>query len=240
MKVPTTHSRREDPLFQGTTFYNSVNFSITTACSMKCPKCTLAMPAIARALRGARHQTLDEIADAAEKLRGLRRVHVTGGEPTLHPKFEGAVALLRHIARPEILTLESNGFRVLKHADVINLYFDRVFITQYVEGKVYPGSPDNRKVIEEARAILGPRLITEPPVEHAIAHGENTSTKPCSKLRESGLPSAYFNGKMYRCCVEPGMDVLLGTNLGVPLTKGWRDDLSQRLPHCEQCAFAGT
>jgi organic radical activating enzyme len=235
---PTTENRRTDPNYK-VDYSSAVEISITTLCSMKCPKCSLAMPLMARN-KTARNLTLDEVDTFIPHFQGLKQIIITGGEPTVHPQFSEIVRRIWHGCIPKVYTLETNGFKVVQYLPVIAHFFDKVFITQYLQDRIYDKSPDNQKIIKIAREALGDKLIIEPPVDHTIAHGENTSTKMCSKAIDPGLPAGYFQGKMYRCCVEPGIEQLLQINLGVPFGPKWKEKLSEIQPDCKHCLYAGS
>jgi hypothetical protein len=230
-------SNRDEPLFQGTNNTNTINLGITTYCSMKCPNCSVSVPAIAKA-KAARHAELREIKRDAEVLRPLKRVHVTGGEPTLHPEFVAIATSARGWFDAEHLTLETNGHFYRRYKDVIFLMFDRVFITHYVKDAIYPGSPDNTAIIEEAQADLGSRLIREPPVEHTTAHrtGLTLVGEPCSKWYSPGLPAGWYDGRLYACCVSFGID----RELGIPVTPDWRERIQAAEMGCGRCCYKGT
>src|SRR5207253_132338 len=116
------------------------------------------------------HASIRDIWRDSQYMKGLRRVHVTGGEPTIHPMFYLIVSHLREWFEPKYVTLETNGAKVVKCLDAIDRYFDKVFITHYEEDAIYPGSPDNTHVIERAEKRLKDRLVREAPVRHDRAH----------------------------------------------------------------------
>jgi len=88
-----------------------LRISITDRCNFRCVYCMPAagLPWIPR------EQTLsaDEIARVVRELAplGLRRVRLTGGEPTIRPDLERIVALLREVPEVEDLSLSTNGVR---------------------------------------------------------------------------------------------------------------------------------
>jgi hypothetical protein len=227
---------RTDPLFQGTSKSNSINLGITTLCSMRCPMCSLAMPALMQA-KQAKHVSVATLIECSRWMQDLRRVHITGGEPTIHPKFEVVVGTVAIMFRPEYLTIETNGAQYAKYRDVFRRRFDRVFITHYLKDAMYPGSPDNTATIELAERDLGARLIREAPVTHSRAHADDDDgSGPCSKYHDPGLPAGLYDGKLYGCCVTFGID----RNLGIPVTERWREDIARADMGCGRCLFRGT
>lgn len=233
-------STRTDPIFQNTTQTNSVNLGITTLCSMSCPKCSVNVPGVKNTPLG-KHAYWYDIHEAGILMRPLRRVHVTGGEPTIHPAFGFIAAYVRDWFQAEYVTLETNGAGVLKYLSDIDRRFDRVFVTHYEKDAIYPGSPDNSEVIRRAGYVLGDKLIHEAPVRHERGHelltlGMLGVETPCSKYFDPGLPCGWYNNKLYGCCVTFGID----PSLGIPVTKDWRDRIAKRPMGCGACCYRGT
>jgi cyclic pyranopterin phosphate synthase len=116
--------------FQRTIEY--LRISITDRCNLRCVYC---MPVAGLEwLPKADILTYEEIARVVGELAplGLRRIRITGGEPTLRPDVERLVALLRVIPEIEDLSLSTNGVRLpalaetLRHAglDRVNISAD--------------------------------------------------------------------------------------------------------------------
>jgi hypothetical protein len=240
--MPTTN--RTEPLFFGTTNVNTVNLGITTKCSMKCPKCSVDVPGWKRDNED-KHASVWSIIRDAKYMMGLRRVHITGGEPTLHPEFEEIAKNAKRWFRCKYLTLETNGFRVAEHMSTIAGNFDKVFITHYRKDAVYPGSPDNTEIINTAAGRLGDKLINEPPVVHSLQHlkvlnremsNAGEATFECSKWKDPGLPAGWYNGLLYPCCVTVGID----RGLGIRVTRNWKTEIQKVLRGCESCLYRGT
>jgi hypothetical protein len=250
--MTSEHTNRTHPMFAHTTQTNTINLGITTRCTMSCPNCSVDVPGIKAANR-ARDESVAQLLFAGQvltKYGGFRRVHVTGGEPTMHKDFERLVPLLKAGFVAQHLTLETNGAYFARYKRLIHDHFDMVFITHYLKDKIYPGSPDNTKTIEEAQKLLGDRLIVEPPVEHPEGHvklgvighrGDEAKAKAeaiaCSKFYEPGLPCAYYEGILYPCCVSVGIDRV---GLGVPVTENWRDFITEWPKGCSRCLYRGS
>lgn len=241
---------RTDGIMRGTTPTNSVNLGITTKCTMRCPHCSIDVPK--RATDGtAGHADKKKVIDDLWTMcaaGALRRVHLTGGEPTMHPEFYDIVnelVKLRLLGKIEYLTIETNGSGMNKHGPLFtaNWLFDRVFITHYVKDKIYPGNYDNTHVIEWAKDQIGAkRLIVEPPVEHSRGHagltalGTPQSVSPCTKYFDPGLPCGWYDGLLYPCCVSVGID----RRFGRPVTENWRDWIGSLDMGCSSCLYRGT
>lgn len=241
---------RTEPLFQGTTNTNTINLGLTTLCTMRCPKCSLGMVE-AKAMGTARHVPLDLIMEHAKILIAeapLRRVHLTGGEPTMHPNFDFIAEFCRRMFHYYVtyVTIETNGTGYMKYRDLFRSshIFDKVFITAYVKDKIYPGNFDNTEIIELAKTDVNHRLVVEPPVVHERQHLKliemdklaGDQVKPCTKWYKPGLPSGWYDGQLYSCCVSYGID----SALGIPVTPDWRDHINKVSMGCERCLYRGT
>lgn len=246
------HTTRSHPILRDTTNLNTVNLGITTYCSMRCPNCSVKSPQLMKEKRAVT-ETWEDIQTAGAMMRPMRRVHVTGGEPTLHPKFDVIANNVKEWFEAQYVTLESNGFAYERWRNYIIRHFDLVFITNYAKDAIYPGSPDNADVIKRAQDDLGDRLIVEEPVTHARCHKEIKEPLPlwtdqsghmfqviearaCSKWVDPGLPAAYYNGQLYACCVSSGID----ESLSIPLTENWRVKIQNLNKGCKYCVYYGS
>jgi len=89
-----------------------LRISVTDRCNFRCLYC---MPLSGiEWLPKAEILSYEEIAAVVRELAplGLRRVRVTGGEPTLRPQLERLIALLREIPEVEDIALSTNGLRL--------------------------------------------------------------------------------------------------------------------------------
>jgi cyclic pyranopterin phosphate synthase len=89
-----------------------LRISVTDRCNFRCLYC---MPAEGLPwLPKAEILTYEEIAGVVSQLAplGLRRLRITGGEPTIRPNLERLVTLLRAIPEIEDIALSTNGARL--------------------------------------------------------------------------------------------------------------------------------
>ena len=109
-----------------------LRISITDRCNFRCLYC---MPVAGLEwLPKSDILSYEEIAQIVAELAplGLRRLRITGGEPTLRPQLELLIAMLRSIPEIEDISLSTNGVRLpelatsLKHAglDRVNMSAD--------------------------------------------------------------------------------------------------------------------
>jgi GTP 3',8-cyclase len=89
-----------------------LRISVTDRCNFRCLYC---MPAEGlQWLPKAEILTYEEIAEAVRQLAplGLRRLRITGGEPTIRPQLERLIAQLRKVPEIEDIALSTNGVRL--------------------------------------------------------------------------------------------------------------------------------
>jgi cyclic pyranopterin phosphate synthase len=104
--------------------------SLTDRCNYRCVYC---MPAAGLPwLRRADLLTDDEVVEVVRQLSamGLRRVRLTGGEPTLRPTLVSLVGRLRALGSLDDLSLSTNGVRLAALAPALaNAGLDRVNVS---------------------------------------------------------------------------------------------------------------
>jgi cyclic pyranopterin phosphate synthase len=96
-----------------------LRISVTDRCNFRCLYC---MPAEGLPwLPKAEILTYEEIAGVVSQLAplGLRRLRITGGEPTIRPNLERLVRLLRAVPEIEDIALSTNGARLPELAPVL-------------------------------------------------------------------------------------------------------------------------
>jgi len=93
-----------------------LRISVTDRCNFRCLYCMPAegLPWLPRA----EILSYEEIAAVVAQLAplGLRRVRLTGGEPTIRPNLERLIAMLRAVDGVEDIALSTNGVRLDEHA----------------------------------------------------------------------------------------------------------------------------
>lgn len=94
---------------------HTVSIEITTHCDLRCPDCCAGV-GMHRVLQ---HHPWAYFERAAVYLRGVDRVHISGGEPTLHPQFAEFLPKFRELFSCRILTMVSNGFRAEQYAPLL-------------------------------------------------------------------------------------------------------------------------
>lgn len=134
-----------------------LRISVTDRCNFRCLYC---MPEEGlQWLPRSEILSYEEIAEVVKQLAplGLRRLRLTGGEPTIRPDLEKLVALLRAIPGIDDIALSTNGTRFPEHAPRLRAAgLDRVNVSV---DSLRPG-----RVRDIAR-----RTVTTPPVDALLA-----------------------------------------------------------------------
>lgn len=98
-----------------------LRISVTDRCNFRCVYCmpVEGLPWLPRA----EILTYEEIAELVRQLAplGLRRIRLTGGEPTIRPELHKLIRMLRDVPEVEDLSLSTNGVRL---PEVAQLYRD--------------------------------------------------------------------------------------------------------------------
>jgi cyclic pyranopterin phosphate synthase len=107
-----------------------LRISVTDRCNFRCVYC---MPAAGLAwLPKAEILSYEEIAEVVAQLAplGLRRLRITGGEPTIRPQLDRLIAMLRRVPAVEDIALSTNGVKLPELAEPLRgAGLDRVNIS---------------------------------------------------------------------------------------------------------------
>ncbi len=193
----------------------ALNLTVTTFCHLKCIECAVGIPRI----QYPEHYSIEYIRRAGTSFHGIEHVTITGGEPTMHPDFHLFAPRLREWFGCKSLALETNGFRIAEHKDLLPL-FDDVLLSHY---------PQNDQAAEFL-AKLGFGSRPEGPTLHVTTSRRAGHPRICK--RANFVMYAY--GRVYPCaCIPSGFE-----GLGIPLTPQWREAITRVPLPCKDCWFA--
>lgn len=208
-------------------YFRKVNLEITTVCNLTCPECSAATNGSGR--RKAVHHPWEYFEEAARWLRGTESVVITGGEPTSHPKFAEFAPRFRALFGCRELILWTNGFKVKQYADLIRQTFDVVHTSLYDERTAPWNKKPNGDMVQFIKGEFRNATMEEP---HIQLIDETRSGAICGRGIHG--PITYADGKLWGCCVAPG----LPSGRGLEPSQNWRDEL-MRLPlACGECGFS--
>jgi len=195
-----------------------IAIDLTTVCNRACKDCSAA---INMGQRPAIHHDMAYFERAGRALHGIERLHVTGGEPLTHPLFDELAGRLRGMFGCRTLTVQTNGFQAERHADAL-AKFDHVYPS------LYENNADQVVFIAQRfPATVWP-------------HGEAGFTPRSRRGTGAGCfrgqsgTVAFADGKLYGCCVAPG----IAGAVGMEPTPDWRERVAELPLPCGDCWFS--
>jgi len=198
--------------------YQHAALLVTTVCDRRCPECCYRLPQ--GQLGRPQHYGWPYFVTAARWLHDLDSLTVSGGEPTLHPLFGRIAREFRALFQPRDLHLATNGKRLRYHEALVD-YFDRVVCSDY-------GDPETRAELQW--------VDLHHPGTLEIITSCHTPLRQVGGGRacERNTVAAYANGRLYPCCVAPGIP---GAASMAP-TDDWRERLAELPLSCAACIFS--
>ena len=204
----------------------SINYSITSNCDRMCPHCCMNLLE-----KEPWEASWDYIVDSAKYFKGIRRIHLTGGEPTLHSQFCEIVPKLKKLFQCGILTLESNGWGFQKFPEIFK-EFDVIQVSHYMKNS-YIGSWDNTDDVEFIKSFLK-ETNTIVLVGDIIHIDRNVRNNGLICDRGTSETVAYYDSKLFPCCVGPG----LKDSPSITLSDKWEKEIRDIDIPCNTCWFS--
>jgi len=205
---------------------NGIHLAVTTACDRNCPDCCFGS-----GQRPAVHYPWPAyFQKVAEHVYGIERIRLTGGEPTLHPDFAQIAASCKTLFGCKTLEIETNGFRAREHAGVMGC-FDLILVSLYgAEGIKGTGPGDNSEVVDWITAHFNSSVF-----DARFGFTPRSQRRSGLKCYRGDLDiAAYDDGKLYGCCVGPGIPGAPS----IPLTVDWRERLDSLPLPCQDCWYS--
>ncbi len=202
---------------------HTVTIEMTTHCNRRCPDCCAGV-GINRVLQ---HHDWAYFERAAKVLYGIERVNLTGGEPTAHPQFAEFVPRFRKLFGCEKLTMSTNGYRVMEHIDVIVQHFDSLDFSDY---------GDNTRLLHYLQFLgMTVRVYVAGLLGINFTPRATRGTGSCFRACAESGTVAYADGKLYGCCVAPGISGAFGWEQP---GADWRESIEAAPLPCADCWFA--
>lgn len=189
-----------------------VSVLVTDRCTRKCPHCCFASILD----KAPKEPSVDDLAVVGTTLGYVHRLHVTGGEPTEHHDFPAIARRCREIFSADTITVGTRKFvEDLRH-------FDEVYFSSY---------GDNA---EDAKRLLGSGIPCQIGiVKHYPPEVIDPLGTGCHRGRANHF--AVYDGRVYPCCVAPGVP----ESPSIPLTVDWLEQIAFLKPPCASCRFSG-
>lgn len=193
-----------------------VSLDVTTVCDRACKDCCCG---INMGLRPAKHHPWEYFVNAAKFLYGIERIHLTGGEPTTSPIFERLANGAKELFGCKTLTLQTDGFKAIQYEKALR-NFDHIYYSRY----------DERN--ELSSNFLKDQFTSTEWNGDFISRSKRGSGKVCGRGESEGI--AYADGKLWPCCVAPGIPEAEG----IEPTQNWKEDIKNVNLACEHCWFS--
>ena len=201
---------------------HTVNLDLTTHCNRRCPECCAGV-GINRTLQ---HHDWPYFERAANFLHGVERINLTGGEPTAHPQFEEFVPHFRELFGCKLLTMSTNGYRVVRYIATIARNIDYVHLSDYGDGAA---------ALEALEAVGVKTWIFDAGKDSLnFIKRDQRGSQSCFRDCQKSGTVAYADGKLYGCCVAPGIE----TAQGHAPAANWRTWVETLPLPCGDCLFA--
>lgn len=196
---------------------DTLDLMITTRCDRRCPDCCCHI---------GEHAAWDvapaSLPDLGVLVGYIPTLVVTGGEPTLHPRFSVVAARVAASFRFGRLVLATNGGMLRMVSTAALQAFDEVRVSLVPVG---PRPPEaTLEYLRRAGVHLSVREVEHR--QHAPGHAA-----PCGRAWRT---ASLLRGLVYPCCVAAGIP---GAD-GVRLTEHWRADIARLPLSCDRCVFA--
>ena len=207
----------------------TINFSVTTRCSRRCPSCCSGV----RAGKEGRDHSIGAIVATAMILGSVEIISLYGGEPSFHADFPRLAARAREIFQAKQITIQTNGYGFGKFPESF-LHFDLVIVSAYTE-RTYPGCPSNAGEIETFRQFLRGQGQEGKLVVNDVVHYPDNPPFPGGPCYRQEIPTiSYFDGLLYPCCTGAGIPGAVG----IPVTAAWREEILRVPRPCKTCLFS--
>ena len=201
---------------------HTLSIEITTHCSKRCENCCAGV-GINRVLS---HHPWEYFVSAAARVRGIYRIHITGGEPTMHPQFADFAPKFRDLFGCRVLSLGTNGYKMAEYEDLIVQTFDFVNVSDYGDrGAALQSLSARMKVNVENMGPNGALFVPR------SAPGGG---RPCTRAAWRSHSTVFADGQIWGCCVAPGLN---GAQ-GLPLDEHWQDAAMLAKTPCDTCFFS--
>lgn len=214
-----------------------IQIPITRVCNRRCANCcarhqlTWFNPEITE-----REVSVLELTLAGDLIGEIEQLEITGGEPTLHSRFEHISQNLPDLFRCSDVMLVTNGetFRDESKLPLL-LHYRRVYVTHYTRSFAdhYGVEPNTEAFTRIEKYLEAHPLVQFWPqvMDRHVPYGEPPhGGVPCGQER-TGMIS-YYEGRLYGCCVAWSLE---DRGKSIPLTADWREHLTEIELPCETC-----
>ena len=213
----------------------NVNLEMTSLCDRACPDCCCATNG--KLFRKGQHYDWPYFERAAKVLYGIERVCLTGGEPTFHPQFAEFVPKFKELFGCKTLAMVTDGWGVKKYFVEIAQYIDEIDYTDY-----HTASHPQKVALNALGGSAIPIRIFDagPRMENFTPRSRVGGGNPCERAWWRSGTIAYADGKVYGCCVAPGIEGAEGLTVSSAVDLSLLREISDAIPAvpCCTCFFS--
>lgn len=219
--------------FLKTRSIDKIQIPITTVCNRSCPHC------YAKLALNKQVFSYEYLQEVGRTIGEIGQIEISGGEATTHPDFEKISNNLQALFSCRDILLATNGY-IFKDDKKLPLLlkYQRVWLSHYNDEFVEKyGGKTNTEIVNKIEDFINSSRYPKPllyniPIINHVEFSEKYNGIPCDQYRSNMI--SCFNGKIYGCCVSWSID----EDLGVPLSKNWRQDIYKINIPCEKCVMS--
>jgi len=227
--------------YEGRTI-NKIQMPITNICNRRCPDCCAREQLMwYNSSIKEREVAIEELRRVGQLIGPISQMEITGGEPTMHSKFDEISNNLTELFQCNDFMLVTNGwlFGVEPRKLSLLMNYKRVWLSHYTEEfAAKNGGKSNTAECEAIERFVSDtphtELIPFTPAHHIPYAAPPYSGIPCIHYR-SGMITCY-QGNLYGCCVAWSLPLKAAS---IPLTEDWREHLTELDTPCENCFITG-
>lgn len=203
-----------------------LSIDLTQACNLSCTFCGKRTNE-----RDGKHMTTDQLAVVLKFVTGYKTMHVSGGDPLVHPRFNDMMRMILEKFNHVVVT--TNGI-------ALNRVYKDVYDKLNFLVSVYPGMNDD---IVDA-TISHSNVTHRKAVEYFDPYFDPDLSDDAAKRTYAGcvLSMAKVIGdRIYACCHAETVEHFHGGELGVRVGPDWRSRLQaiDKWKACKHCFIVG-
>lgn len=220
---------------------NKIQIPIVRVCNRRCPECCAREQLMwyNKKLREP-EIPLEELRQAGRLIGRVPQIEITGGEPTLHSKFEELTDFLPALFQCHHFMLVTNGYLFGKDPSKLPLLlkYQQIYLSHYTENFVYHhgGKTNTAEYMIITKFLKEQKysgLIEIPMHSHFPYQTPPYRGISCSHFRSDMITC--YEGRLFGCCIGWSQPI---QGQPIPLTKDWRNHLIEIDLPCEDCFYS--
>ena len=203
-----------------------LSIDLTQACNLNCNFCGKRISE-----RNGRHMTEDQLGVVLKLVTGYKTMHVSGGDPLVHPFFNSMMRTILEKFNHVVVT--TNGL-------ALNRVYKDVYDKLNFLISVYPGVNDD--IVDSVSSHSN--VTCRHTAEYFDPHYDPNLNDEDAKRVYAGCVLSMakaIGGKIYACCHAETVEHFYGGELGVTIGLDWKKRLQaiDRWKACKHCFIVG-